>query len=486
VLALLGGAVLVTHSRVLNAGPSADDFLIPVVVRTMEAQDPWHVFVDSPQPDYRPLQWITAWLFTRSSLQDPFPTMHLMSFIALIPYLAVFGLWVRRLRLQPGPAVCACALLCFHPLLAGPLGEVDAFPRLIVSALVWFGVYLAERFASRLAIGIPLAAGCLALGLGLMEYAVSLAVVAPAVAYLKRDSRRLLGAAGMGLAMLVVIGGYLAFRHVAVPQEAANIALSPRTWLANTAVILGGLLYPGNTVAVMLGEGSSRFVLMSAGCIVTAVLITIGLVLAHRRARPDIRSVLPLVLALFAASFAPMFAMRHVSEMYLTAPLFGLALVVGCAAEGWWASAKARLPFLLTFVILLAWSLQASSSKINSIIDRGDRAGRQIQSLLQNIPDHVRDTRVWLVFREPGRGYSVFAAGDDGLIQREGPAYSAAEWFLPGRNIRWDHVVGTHEVSAPPSANDIVLCWVAATRSFSPGVQRTCAGVPGFSPAGRK
>jgi hypothetical protein len=474
ILTVLGGALVVIYARAFHALPSADDFIIPAVVRSGLAERPWRYFLNSPMEDYRPLQWIVASLVMRPAIRDPFPVMHLMSFACFIPYAAALALWLLRLRLGPVPAACATAFVFFHPTLAGPFGDVDTFIRFITSAFVWLGAYAADRLASRLSRAIPVVVGCFALGLGFSEYALGLLVLASIAVVWQRPRNRWAGAATMAIAMLVVFGGYMALRRVAVVGSSVQgLTLNPIDWMRNSALMVGALLYPGNTVEIALAEGPSRSLWLAAGCGAVALWITAGLWLRRRNAPLGEMVPITYVAILFAASLAPMFARSHVSEEYLTAPLVGLALLVGQAAEGWCATGALRLPAFVTLAVLLAWGIASSSEKLGGIVERGERTGQQIRSLLAHIPPDARDTTVWLVFPEVGRRYSMFVAGDDYLIQPGGPAQRASQWLLPGRGIRLRHVRG--ERAVPPGEEaGVVLCWASARRSFWQSEDGTC------------
>ena len=91
---------------------------------------------------------------------------------------------------------------------------------------------------------------------------------------------------------------------------------------------------------------------------------------------------------------------------------------------------------------IMVWGLFSATSKQRAIAARGVRADRLIQSLLAQVPPDIRDTTVWLVFPSEGPRYSTFVLGDEFLIQPEGPAQFASEWFWPARSIRLRHVIG--------------------------------------------
>jgi hypothetical protein len=186
--------------------------------------------------------------------------------------------------------------------------------------------------------------------------------------------------------------------------------------------------------------------------------------------RPAADGGTPCLALLDPASFAPMFAMEHVSEIYATAPLFALGLLVGWAAEGW-SGLRQRWAAFLVLVVLLAWGAHSAAAKVEAIRGRGARAAAQAASLVEAVADQPMPGRIALVFPERGRSYSVFLGGDELLIQPGRPARHAAEWLFPGRNVQLKHVIGRE---ADVADADLVLCWDAAAARFVPAGGGPC------------
>jgi hypothetical protein len=478
---LLGILVAMVYLPSVHSLPAADDFLLPTIVRTGSVQSLWEFFWRSPMDDYRPLQWIVAAWSIRTA-PDVFAALHVLTFVAFIPYVIVLLLWIRRLRYSAVAAACAIAVVFLHPIMAGPLGELDTFSRFLTSAPMWLGVLAADRYAERLPLAVASAALCLAVALGFTEYAVGMVAMAPVAVYFRRSEYRIRGAVLMWLALMMVVAIYLVMRHIAVDATPnSSISLNPAEWVRNIIIMTVALLYPGNSIGIVLGTGPGRFFLLAVGCGLFAAWLGIGLWLSRARTRAPDDASIPYLLALLAASYAPMFVRTHVSEIYLTAPVFAIGLLAGRAAEGWDLRVRVRGLGFAALAALLVWGLLSAASKQRAIAARGARADRLIRQLQAQVPAAVRDTTVWLVFPERGPRYSTFVMGDDFLIQPEGPAQRAAEWFWPGRNIRLRHAIGVRSVP-PDAGSSFVLCWSAATAVFEQSRDGTCP--PSLLPPG--
>ena len=219
--------------------------MIPAIVRTGSVQSLGEFFWRSPMNDYRPLQWIVAALAMRHAT-NTFAALHILTLVSFIPYALVLALWIKRLRFSPVAAACAVAVVFLHPVLAGPLGELDTYGRFLTSAPMWLGVLAADRYARRLPLAVVSAALCLAVALGFTEYAVGMVAMAPIAVYFQRSERRVVGAAVMGTALVAVVAVYLGMRHIAIngaTSAAANainnatsgtIALNPIEWGATS------------------------------------------------------------------------------------------------------------------------------------------------------------------------------------------------------------------------------------------------------------
>jgi hypothetical protein len=480
VVALFGALVTLVYLPSVHSMPSADDFLAPAIVRGASVHSLLEFFWRSPMDDYRPLQWIVAALTIRPA-SDVFAALHVLTLAAFIPYAFVLLLWIKRLRFSAIGATCTVAVVFLHPVLAGPLGELDAFGRFFTSAPMWLGVLAADRYAKRLPLALGISALCLVVALGFSEYAVGMVAMAPVAVFFQRSERRTTGAVAMGAVLVAVLAVYLQMRHVATGGSAgAAIGFNPIDWGRNTVVMTAGLLYPGNSIHVALGTGAGRYVLLAAGCGIVAAWLGIGLWLSRTSAgTPGAQADAPIVylLSLLGASYAPMFARTHVSEIYLTAPIFAVGLLAGRAAEGWNGLPRARAAAFTTLAAVMAWGMFSASVKQRAIAARGARADQLIRSLLGQVPADIRDTTVWLVFPSAGPRYSTFVSGDDFLIQPDGPAQRASEWFWPGRGIKLRHAIGQQGVSTD-TRSDLVLCWSPPRSNFyRAGGDGTCPSV---------
>ena len=466
--------LLVVYREAFVVRPSADDFIIPLQIRRAEQTSPLQFFRYSPVGDYRPLQWVLAWAAGRTELDDPFRALHRLNFVAFAWYALILALWIRRLCFSSLAAASTLAFVFLHPVLAGPLTDTDGFTRFVVSGWVWLGVYFADRFADRLGLALPLVGSCFLVGLGFMEYAVGLVGLATLAVLSRRGERPLFGA-GIVLSVLVVL--FLIYYTLRVSvigfSDAGRLSLSPVDWLRNFTLLGTAIFYMGSTAEVAISPTALRLLTLACSILLVATVVGVGLWLWRGHARgtripPSID--LPYLGALFLASFAPMVFMQHVSEIYATPIVFALGLLVGRAADGWWLRGRPfRTDFVAVFAIIILWGAASASSKVEAMRQLGERAERQIGSLLAQIPADARDMTVALVFQARDlplrRRYSVFHSGDDYLIQ-PGTGHFAAEWFLPGRDIRWVHVIRNGDSSPVAGDAGLVLCWNAAYARF--------------------
>lgn len=115
--------------------------------------------------------------------------------------------------------------------------------------------------------------------------------------------------------------------------------------------------------------------------------------------------------AALAASFFPMVLMKHVSEIYLTAVILGLALLIGLSAHGWTTVTRP-----LRYVALFLASLQifvaadAIQDKVAGINESGERADAMMLDLLEHLPNDGSTKKVAMAFLKRdaagSRGYS--------------------------------------------------------------------------------
>jgi len=481
---LVFGAVfflqLIAYREAIRIRPSADDFILPGQIRLGEVNGPLIFFKASPLNDYRPLQSVAYWAVGRWQMDDPFPLIHVLNFSSFVFFAAVVALWTMLLRMSLGGVVCVALLLSLHPILAGPLADLDGFTRMVVSGLVWLGTLAAVRFSGNLRIAVPLVAACFVVGLGFMEYALGLVPLSVLALWWSRRDRRWFAAATLAAVLLVLFAGYYLARVSVLGSGASRLTSNPLEWIRNFALLLSGVGFMGSTVWVYFHPGAKSLALLGASVTLLGVLILAGLGLRYRNPEPAEagRTAFPtlsreagFLVTAFLASFTPMVLMSHVSEIYATAILVPLALAAGRAAEGWSrASRPLALAAGVVFASLLAWGFLSAESKVAQLRDSGDRATIQLEQLLRWLRPEDRQQKVALVFlnRELPklRTYSVFRAGDDHLLQPGAGIRAAIEWTRPGSGHVVKHLIVPERSQVDPAGFDLVLHWNPESRQF--------------------
>ena len=232
---------LLCYHEAFRIQPSGDDFILPGQIRIGEATGPLSFFGRSPLADYRPLQSLIYWSVSRTAIEDPFLSIHVLNFASFTFYAAVVAGWTMLLRMSLLGTLCTALLLSLHPILAGPLADLDGFTRLVVSAWVWLGTYFAVRFANDLRRAVPLAAMCLLVGLLFMEYALALMPLAVLGLWWARDRKRFLATTILSAALLSVFVAYYLLRTSVVGSSTAQLTLVPGDSIRNFAMLLGGV-----------------------------------------------------------------------------------------------------------------------------------------------------------------------------------------------------------------------------------------------------
>jgi hypothetical protein len=446
-----------------------------------EQAGPLTFFRSSPLRDYRPLQSIVYWVVGRWAIENPFGLIHILNFVSFAFYALVFALWLRETRLPVIGVLGATSVLFLHPVLAGPLADLDGFTRLVVSGWVWLGAYFAFRYADRARVAIPFVSACFVIGLGFMEYAVGLMPLSVlAFWWNRRQEGARVTALALGGVLLVLLAGYYLLRLSVIGHDAGRLSLNPLMWTKNFVMLAAGVLFMGNTVSIYTEQSVGSFLALGLAVTVMTLVVVGGLWLrCHRGARavdveePKTEAVFTFVAAAFLASFMPMVFMRHISEIYASAIVTPFALLTGYAAAGWRNSARPYfIGFLVVFSAGIAWACISVTSKVASLRQTGERASAQIQNLLTWIPSDADGLKIALVFVEtelpPRRTYSVFRAGDDHLMQPGSGARSALGWFRPGENIAVSHHLVHHKSEIKKEEFDMVLYWNPVTRLFEP------------------
>jgi len=479
-------AVLVTqilmYQQAFGITPWGEDYILAIQARLGEQSGAWSFFTGSPLSDYRPLQALTYWAVGRWQIENPFPLIHILSFAAFSFYAFVFALWIRLCRLPTSATLCALVVLFLHPVLAGPLADLDGFTRFVVSGWVWLGAYFAFKYADRPSVAIPLTSICFAIGLGFMEYAVALVPLSILAVWwggTGRPTRRIRTALALSLALLVLFAAYYFVRISVIGYaDAGRLWFNPVDWARNFIMLSVAVLFMGDTVPVYVQRGGA---LVTAAISVTimALMLFSGLWLWHRAERdrqgsmyiqgPTAR-VFPFLVTAMLVPFFPMVFMLHISEIYATPILFVFALLTGFAVAGWaQAPRKYVVASFLVLVLHTVWACVSVRAKVGGVRAASEQAGVFTRDLLGKIPSEAHDLRVALVFLEselPGRPYSVFAPGDDLFIGPDVAAWAAMEWLRPGKNIELLHLIVNDKSAVRLQDFDMVLYWNPSNRRF--------------------
>ncbi len=469
--------------------PSSDDFLALHQVDRGEKEGGWTFFKRSDIGDYRPLQNSTFWLFGRWSRTHRLLSLRILHFLGFAFYAVVAFLWIRSLSYSRLGGVAAGCVVFFHPTQAGALAGLDNYARLVASAWVWLGTWIAYNHGGRVRLSVPLVCLCFAFGLGYMEYAIALAPLAVLATAWRGGTRRWLNAGVMFVGLAGVFVVYFLVRLsgvVAGSPGTGLLSLNPLVWARNTVTILVAVMFSGNTVPVMLQRTLPR--LVWPGLSVTLAMLALGYGLRAIRSVPLPRSDgdpqtgppavatprahLGFLLTAFSVSFFPMLLMTHVSEIYLTSVTLGLALLTGLSAHGWIGASPSRgflaLVFASSQLLLAANAIQA---KISGINDAGERTDAMMRQLLEHLPNDGSIKKMAIAFLEKEAagaiGYSVFAMPDDQLIQ-SGYATYALDWFRPEQGVRLDHLVVKDPSDVDFESYDLVLLWERSNKRFIP------------------
>lgn len=446
-----------------SSGPSADDFIFPEVARRLRAGSVWSVFMRSPMNDYRPLEWITATWWIGDAV-DPFRRLHLLTLTSVLPCLAVLWMWLRHLNISGPSAAVAVALFVAHPVLTGPLAELDGFMRFYSAFPMWLGVFAADRLATKPTFAVPLAMLLFAWALGYTEYSVAMLLMCPLAIWHRTDEARWTRATAMAVGLTLIVAGFLALRAPAIAGAGSppGLSLSPVLWGKHLAMIGVALTYPGNTVDVVLNRSPAIVAMLIFGCVAVMSWILMGCRQAVTKGAVSFRELRYAVLMLAASTF-PTFMRSQLSEIYLLVPLMAFVVLVGIAAQGFLGPRSRTAGMALTaYAAICAWGLWSAHEKQQLMAARGRRAQVLVASLTQVVPPTVQDTTVAIIFPAEEKRYSTFVAGDDYLIQPFGPHLFASAWLFPDRGIRLERFIGTGR-EAP---TDLRYCWDAAVARF--------------------
>ena len=483
------GALLFVYRNSFGVKPSGDDFTALHQVHRGEQEGAWTFFIASDGGDYRPLQNVTFWLFGTFSERHVLLSLRILHFLSFAFYALVAFLWIHALNFSRIGAVAAACVVIFHPVLAGPLAGLDNYTRLVVSALVWLGAWVAYSYANKPLLALPLVSICFVIGLGYMEYAISLIPLAVLATVWRAEKQRFRWAARMLICLIAILTAYFLVRVsglVVTSSGAGHLSPNPLIWVKNAGMMLASILFFGNTVSIMLGMSLPKIAWLGSNIALVACAVGYGLWVGNRysvpfvtgysgtRSAAEANGLIPLQFlgVAFVISFFPMLLMKHISEIYLTPITLPLALLTGLAAHGWTAVSRPFQYVAIFFAISqLLLASNAIQSKVAGVNDAGERADGMIQQVLKHIPNDGQRKKAAIVFLKENvaqsKNYSIFALPDDLLIQA-GYATYAVRWFRPNQDIFLDHFVVEDPHDVDLKLFDRVLLWDDSIKQFTP------------------
>jgi hypothetical protein len=260
---------------------------------------------------------------------------------------------------------------------------------------------------------------------------------------------------------------------MATSAGGAHLSFNPLVWVKNVGMMLPAVFFFGNTVPVIVEASLFEITWMSLNLLLVVLALGYGLWLSYVSSKPQ--SSLIFVVAAFPMTFFPMLLLGHISEIYLTAIVLGLALMTGLAVHGWTTvSTPLRYVVLLFAVSQLLLASSAIQNKVAGMNEAGERTAAMMRKLLKQVPNDGHEKRVAIIFLHDDsvrtKSYSIFVMRDDQLLQHS-PTY-AIRWFSPDRPVRVDHQVVADPSEVNVKAYDLALLWDSSAKDFTPMVRQ--------------
>lgn len=471
--------LLILYPEVWAVGPARDDYMPPMAEfhRGM-ARGPVSFFIEpSSFPFYRPLTFLSIWLAGLVSFEGLVTIIHGLHFFWVVACLGVLALWARSLGFSRAAFVFCALIFITHPVLAGPLASIDGFQRVASTAWTWLGAWFVLR-SPRGSLASDLAAtACLVIGLGFAEYALGLVPMALMVALWRRQSGRSWGSIlRLGALLLVVVAAWYVLRSAVIGAEATMfVSLRPDVWVINTARLLAVSLFWGNSIWSMLGP--QPFAALATVAAVLLAVFWLGRGLWRRIVASGwpptlegwlVRADTGLLLPLTLLAVVPMPIMPHVSEMFATPILMGVALLAGQAMEGWLGAPRGeRLAAFGAAALAVVVGVVANWAKIGELAAAGRRSDHQVQQVLRHIPPDVRGWRIATLFEAapPEPRYSVFLPWrhDSEVVRTDTLA-----WFHPDRALELERLILPDDCDRAGERFDLILAWDRAEARYRP------------------
>lgn len=467
-LALWAGLVLLqalVYHGAWGMLPGGDDWTAPVSeIGRAHREGVWQVLkVNAWQhPMYRPVQSLA--FIALGKLPGPlWDWVTALNQVCFAVAAAILLCWAKVLRLSFPAAVVGGLVFAVHPLNVAAVASVDGFGSVLTPAAAW-GIALAVLLLrGKPAVALAVAAVAMTALSGVKEYvfaAVPMSLGVVVVCYPNR---------GRWLAAFaVVMGGAVGinlwarrFLEVLSPGYAHNSATANVGLAGVLANTVGGLavgLFPGNTVTVFTaGSTLHRFGPVALGTAAAAGLLALGVWKALRTEGGSplaLRKMVLLIVLLTIGVMFPANVAKRMSEMYLLGVPMGIALLAGCAVEGFARmSSPIRRGGGVVFAGLMLWSILAVEQKVAEQATSGRLSWQMAGQLDRELP-RTR-VRVGIVFdaeelRRVGY-YSVFRLPRNGLVVTE-----TLDYIRPGVGDTLDCIVPDRGEAVDLSACDVV------------------------------
>lgn len=478
---------IVLYLPTFHIQPYADDFSVSTELQRGREQGTWALFRQSNVDNYyRPFRSVIMYWMGSLPGASPVFWIHVSNAIAMLALAAVTCLWLCTIPVSVRAAVVGALVLLLHPALPQSYASVDSVDSIFSTAFLWLGAWVVYRIPKH-----PLRAGLIAsalflLGAGFKEYVFAMVPLATLAAWWMGGKVRWKNALIIFAMLMASFGIVMVIRQLTIPQGTGRgmsyVRLTPKQISENLVLLMTALLFAGNSVWVFVRRDALAFACV-AGLMLAAVgTIAMGCIALWRKrpataahdSAPSHPTIEPrrcigfFLLSLIAASF-PINVMFHVSEMYLPPMIVSLAMLAALSVDGW----RTLRPPMRIFGAVVAIGLFVTCivtirAKLAGMVDAGDRADRQLDTILSYVPPDASNMSIATVFLksdiDPRGTYAVYHVGDEVLAH----STSALTWRRPGRGLTLETLRVDDVSDVDLGEYDIALVWDSGTRQLMP------------------